>query len=47
MKNLYCSVILALGAMLVPTTVVHGASADDKPINAMCPIGKESIVMVI
>lgn len=44
MKNLYCSVILAIGAMIVPATVVHATAADDKPINAMCPIGKEPIV---
>ena len=44
MKKLYCSVILAMGAMLVPATAAHAAAADDKPINAMCPIGKEPIV---
>lgn len=44
MKKLYCSVILAIGAMIVPAAAVHSASGDDKPINAMCPIGKEPIV---
>ena len=44
MKKLYCSVFLAIGAMIVPATAVHANAADDKPINAMCPIGKEPIV---
>lgn len=44
MKKLYCSVVLAIGAMIVPATAVHANAADDKPINAMCPIGKEPIV---
>jgi hypothetical protein len=44
MRTLYCSITLALGAMLAPATITHAASADDKPINANCPIGKEPIV---
>lgn len=44
MRTVYCSITLALGAMLAPPTIAHAASADDKPINANCPIGKEPIV---
>jgi hypothetical protein len=48
MKSLYLSAVLALGAALAPSAIVvegaHAAPIADKPINAMCPIGKEPIV---
>lgn len=43
--NIKClAIIIALGAMLIPTITAHAQAVDEKPINAMCPIGKEPIV---
>ena len=44
MKTLYCSLLLTIVAILVPPIADSAASTDAKPINAMCPIGKEPII---
>lgn len=44
MKTQLVSLVLTVGVMLAPTFAAPLPVADEKPINAMCPIGKEPIV---